>query len=519
MVRRFLLVCTALLGSALPAAAAPSDLRDSLRATLESPGTLVVEGRRLDRDVLAGFYADRAYFPVWIEDGVLSTRATAIVARLAQAADDGLDSRDYHVDQLTALLAGDEAAANAGLELLLTAAVMRFGGDLDFGRLDPHHIDPSFDVDRRRSDPAAMPVAAMLVPDAVAYLDGLAPQASDYRRLRGLLAQYRATPGAGDRPAVPDGPSLRPGETSDRVPLLRERLGLASTAAAGDGRTYDAALAAAVAAFQAAAGLNADGIVGRATLAALNAPASGRADKIVATMERMRWRPDDLGERYLKVNIPAFTIDVMDGETLVRRMDVIVGTPDRETPLFSSALTYLEFNPTWTVPPTIASEDILPKVRRDASYLASRDMRVISGGRIRQGAGPGNSLGKVKFMMDNNWAVYLHDTPARSLFAKDIRALSSGCVRLADPIWLADYLLAGVANWSPERRERVLGSWTPTTRVDLPAPMPLHIVYETAWVEPDGSAAFREDIYGIDAKVIAALADRAAARDRLASAE
>jgi murein L,D-transpeptidase YcbB/YkuD len=274
----------------------------------------------------------------------------------------------------------------------------------------------------------------------------------------------------------------------------------------------------------------------------LNRQGPERMNQIVASMERLRWLPDDLGPDYLMVNIAAFTMDVVADGQLVRTMDVVVGQPKNQTPLFNSALTYLEFNPTWTIPPSIAAKEYLPKLRNNPGYLASRNYRLFSGWgggsremsasyvdwygvgsgtmrsmRIRQDPGPGNALGKVKFMMANNWSVYLHDTPSKSYFQRDNRALSHGCVRLQDPIWLADYLLDGSPDWSPARRERVMGSWTPTTRINLPAPMPLYLVYQTAWIDRSGEVAFRDDIYGIDAKVIAALQARETRREQLAS--
>jgi murein L,D-transpeptidase YcbB/YkuD len=383
-----------------------------------------------------------------------------------------------------------------------------------------------------------------MLPDPDAFLVDLAPKHALYQQLKGALRGYETLADAG-WPTIPAGESLRPGEQNDRVPVLRARLA-ATGEFAGDptdkSTLYDPVLVAAVQQFQTKHGLKPDGIVGRGTVAMLNRQGADRMDKIVASMERLRWLPDDLGPDHLMINIAAFSMDVVADGKPVRSMNVVVGETDKQTPLFNSALTYLEFNPTWTVPPSIAAKEYLPKLRNNPSYLSSRNYKLFSGWsgsaremsgdyvdwesvgpgamrnlRIRQEPGPGNALGKVKFMMANNWSVYLHDTPSKSYFQRANRALSHGCVRLADPIWLADYLLAKSPDWTPERRERVMGSWTPTTRINLPSPMPLYIVYQTAWIDSSGEVAFRDDIYGIDAKVIAALKGRETQREQLAS--
>lgn len=311
--------------------------------------------------------------------------------------------------------------------------------------------------------------------------------------------------------------------------------------ATGSDTLFDDALAAAVEAFQEHHGLAVDGVVGPRTLAAMNVDAETRIGQVIATMERWRWLPDDLGATHIVVNLPDFHLELVEDGLVTRRMKVIIGQDERQTPLFSSALTWLEFNPTWTMPTSIAYRDYLPKLLDDPAVLDQNNIRLYSswsqdapqlsaqdidwqevgsgirGYMLRQDPGPGNALGKVKFMMANSFSVYLHDTPSRYLFARAHRSYSSGCVRVEDPIWLADYLLQDHSLW-PSRRERVLNGWT-TTRFNLPEPMPLHMVYHTAWLDDLDRVVYREDVYGLDTLVLEAIAGRSAIGTQLALAQ
>lgn len=522
-----------------------SDPRAAIAAAIGDADTITIDGVVMKAQAVRDLYAGRGWFPLWIDmDGRLDPRAAPIVARLAKAREEGLVPADYYVEPLQALIRSTDADDVVAAEILLSAAVMRYGADVHAGRLVPREIDNTFDITPKPVDRAALATAASMLPDPDRFLADLAPKHALYQQLKGALSGYETLAGAG-WPTIPPGESVRPGQESDRVPVLRARLA-ATGEFVGDpadrSRLYDPQLVTAVENFQGKHGLKPDGILGRGTLAMLNRQGPERMNQIVASMERLRWLPDDLGPDYLMVNLAAFTMDIVADGHLVRSMDVVVGQPKNQTPLFNSALTYLEFNPTWTIPPSIAAKEYLPKLRNNPGYLASRNYRLFSGWgggsremsadyvdwngvgsgtmrslRIRQDPGPGNALGKVKFMMANNWSVYLHDTPSKSYFKRSARALSHGCVRLQDPIWLADYLLNGSPDWSPARRERVMGSWTPTTRINLPAPMPLYLVYQTAWIDQSGEVAFRDDIYGIDAKVIAALQARETRREQLAS--
>ncbi|MFY9826312.1 MAG: L,D-transpeptidase family protein, partial [Thermoanaerobaculia bacterium] len=303
-------------------------------------------------------------------------------------------------------------------------------------------------------------------------------------------------------------------------------LGGLATGPAAD--RYDEAVAAAVSHFQSRHGLEPTGKVGNDTLAELNVPAEARVRQIAANLERWRWMPASLGDRYIQVNIPDFHLDVVEDGQVPLSMRVIVGKPKSHTPNFSGRMTYLELNPNWNLPDDIAANEIAPKLATDPGYLASHDMELIRGWggkeevadpatvdlaklgkgspyRVRQRPGADNSLGQVKFMFPNPFDVYLHGTPSRSLFARTVRSFSHGCVRLEKPEELAAYLLKDDPKWSLEAIQSAIASGEHQT-LSLRKPLPVYILYWTAWVDPDGTVELRRDLYGHDAAVAQALA-------------
>ncbi|HET8726402.1 MAG TPA: L,D-transpeptidase family protein [Alphaproteobacteria bacterium] len=549
---RLLLAVVVLCGAAGAAEARPVrpyeaaiPYSSALAARLAGSEPVVVGDRVLDGAALRALYGARGYAPLWIgEAGILPTGEALQAGLSGLAAAEGLEPVDYYPEEIGARLRSADEEARVGLELLLSAAAMRYGADVQAGRFNPRVLGDEIDYDRKPVDRPAIALATAHAPDPIGHLRSLAPTHARYADLRTALARYRALAAAGGWPQVPGGDTLRPGDISDRLIALRDRLAVTGDyrgePAAMPGPFYEGELVEAVRRFQARHGLGVDGVVGRRTLAAFNVPVEERVDQILASMERWRWLPADLGRRYIMVNLPDYRLILVEDGDLVRDMSVIVGQDDRRTPLFSSALTWLEFNPTWTMPRSIAVKDYLPKLLNDPSYLANHGIRLFSGWHegamemdarfvdwaqigtgirhymLRQEPGPGNALGKVKFMMANNFSVYLHDTPSRGLFSRSHRALSSGCVRVEDPVWLADHLLADSARWQGSR-DRVLSGWD-TTRIDLPRPMPLHLTYTTALVDPGGEVGFREDIYGLDAAVVAAIAEARPRSVRVASA-
>jgi murein L,D-transpeptidase YcbB/YkuD len=272
---------------------------------------------------------------------------------------------------------------------------------------------------------------------------------------------------------------------------------------------YDPALAGTVQRFQHFHGLEPNGKVDAPTLAELDIPAAGRVQQIQVNLERWRWLPNDFGARYIKVNIPEFKMELVDGGKTALEMRVVVGKAQRNrTPVFSDKMDYLELNPYWNIPADIVKNEIEPGLAQDPSYLERKNMEVVTDGgqqRYRQRPGADNALGQVKFMFPNQFDIYLHDTPADHLFAKAERDFSHGCIRLEKPLDLADYLLKDDPKWTPEAIRAAIATGEQKT-VSIPRPLPVHILYFTAWVEEDGTVEFRPDVYGADEKLIQALA-------------
>ena len=352
----------------------------------------------------------------------------------------------------------------------------------------------------------AVLAALLAAPDADAALQAYNPPQPGYRALRAKLAEGRAThPAPPPSVRIPPGVTLKPGMRDARAPLLRQRLGLP----ASDDLLYDAALSDAVAAFQREAGLRDSGLLTRATTAALSADPSANASaaEIGANMERWRWLPRDLGGRYVMVNIPEYELRLVSEGAVAHQARVVVGKADTPTPVFSHPMEFLVVNPSWNVPPSILQKEFLPKLAVDPDYAAKLGYEVIRKGdriSIRQPPGERNALGHIKFMFPNRHAVYIHDTPSRSLFANDARAYSHGCVRVQDPFRLGEIVLGREAGWSEGRLRALVGKGERTVR--LATPLPVHIVYFTAFVDEGGRLQTRADIYGHDAKLRAALA-------------
>lgn len=482
---------------------------------------------------LQEFYQRHGYRPVW----VTPEGPTPFVAQLAgilRAADrEGLSPQAYETDRLEEGLGGGDAEALAELELLASRELLRYVSDLRTGRLSPREVDSELFIDRGDFGMAEVLDNVLTAPHLTAVVGAYTPSNPYYRRLRRVLLEYRKVAAAGGWPTVPAGPKLTAGMTDPRVAALRRRLQATADLldGGGDPDFFDDRIEQAVIRFQRRHGLDADGVVGRNTLAALNEPIEERIEQILVNMERWRWMPDDLGDRYILVNLAGFEVDVVeDGRTIIE-MPVVVGRPYRRTPVFSGLMTYLEFNPTWTVPPNIARKDILPKAQQDPAYLAGQKIRVFNGWdndapeldpltvdwkslgngrvpyRLRQDAGPNNALGRVKFMLPNRFDVYLHDTPSRELFAKSVRAFSSGCIRLKEPMRLAEYVLADVPGWDRARIDSVVASGK-TTVVRLPQGIPVHLTYSTVWFGEGGTIHFRDDVYGRDGLLLKALFGR-----------
>ena len=356
-------------------------------------------------------------------------------------------------------------------------------------------------------------------------LKNLLPLDPGYNRLRQCLADYRKMARKAIWPLVPDGPKIRKGDWSSRIELLRRRLTLTGDLDSEKemgGHFFDENVDQAVRRFQHRHGLEVDGVVGPATLAALNISVEERIWQVQVNLERWRWLPPNLGERYILVNIANYGLEVIEKTNPILTMRAVVGKRYQRTPVFSALMTYMVFQPYWNVPPNIAKKEILHLVQKDPNYLEKNQMKVFQGwgterkeeidpqtvnwARItpdhlpynfRQEPGKMNALGRIKFMFPNKFHVYLHDTPARELFQRTIREFSHGCIRIEKPIDLALYLLSGSPGWSEERLlEEIEKSIDRIVRIQNP--FPVHVLYWTAWVDEDGTLQFRNDIYGRD---------------------
>lgn len=550
--RLFALLCAALLVPAPPAQPGPQDgalddVRQHLRTRIEAQrrglDALAVAGETAQASVsVQAFYENRQFEPVWVGPDGPRAAVGRLLAALDQADRDGLHPAAYHVDALRALLDEIRAASAvdagrlADLELLSTDAFLLYGDHLLTGRVSPTALEPSWNVEGRRADLVPLLVEAARTGAVAEALRSLRPPQPEYAHLTTALQRYRRLAANGGWPSVPDGESLKRGTHGPRVDSLRRRL--ARTDDLPDERpatpdSFGVALETAVVAFQERHGLETDGVVGPATRAALNVSAGTRAEQLAVNLERWRWLPQSLGRRHVLVNVAAFRLRVVEQGDPVLQMRAIIGRPHRETPVFSGEISYLVLNPYWHVPHSIATEDKLPEIKKDPSYLARQQFDVLRGWgadaqpidpatidwsrlstsnfpyRLRQEPGPLNALGQVKFMFPNRHSVYLHDTPTRGLFARAGRSFSSGCVRVEKPIELAEYLLADGTQWSADRIRAALRTSDAERSVFLPERVPVHLQYWTAWADADGTVHFRADVYQRDGAVQRALSHQA----------
>jgi L,D-transpeptidase YcbB len=507
--------------------AADESLRRRIEALQESSEVRAGGERLIARQALPMFYAARGFEQAWRDEEA----AAQLEAWIGDAARYGLEPADYHRDALRRLRGAKSTADRDDRDLLLTDAFLILGSHLVSGRLHPETFDPEWIAVHREVDIVQALDRALAGFGVSATLAGLQPHHEGYYRLAEALQRYRELDAAGGWPILEEGERLELGGSGPRVAALRRRLARTGDLDEAEGDVLDEALRDGVAHFQRRHGLTADGKVGPLTLRALNVSAAERARLIELNLERWRWLPVDLGERYILVNLPAFTLELVDDEVRVLQMRVIVGKPYRRTPVFSDLLRYVVLNPYWEVPPSIAVQDKLPLIRKDPSYLATNGFKVYSGwgadetaidpatidwtavGRasfpyhLRQDPGPLNALGKIKFMFPNPFNVYLHDTPSRELFQAENRSLSSGCIRIERPIDLAERVLQGAVGWDRDAIETALASQR-TRTVALARPLPVHLQHWTAWVEGDGSVAFRDDLYGRDERLDLALRER-----------
>lgn len=475
-------------------------LRDLLAGKIER-----LIDRKIERKPIETFYAARNFAPLWIDSGVASARAKAVIARLQQADSDGLDLSDYPIPDFAAASTPD---ALAEAEIRLTSTVLTYARHAQIGRV--HYSRVSADIDYKLVPPEPAEVLGKMAEakDAGEALGSYNPPHEGYRLLREKLAEARGRTGDSGPARIAAGPVLKVGMQDARVPLLRERLGLSADE---DNKTYDKPLAEAVKKFQRSHDLAGTGTLNGATIDALNGPRRGRdADVIIANMERWRWLPRELGKDYVMVNIPDYTLKVVHKDAVIWRTRVVVGKPSMPTPLLSETMKYITVNPTWNVPPSIVQNEYLPALQQDPTALERIGLKVEYNRdgtvHIFQPPGDRNALGRIRFNFPNKFLVYQHDTPDKYLFAHDKRAYSHGCMRVQDPVKYAQVLLSlelPHEGYTEERIHRMFGSGEKD--ISFPAPLPVHLTYQTAYVDEAGKLVIREDIYGRDARLLAQL--------------
>lgn len=475
------------------------------------------------------FYGARGFEPLWLSSGAagavsFSPNAEKIVALFRNAALEGLRPTDYLTADLDPAAAGSDPAKLAALETAFSQAAVKYAQDMHGGRIRPSAVSPNLVIAPKRINEADMllALAASDSPDQI--LMALEPKNPEFGRLKAALAKFYDSDVVVEQVTIPAGKTLKLGMEDDRVPLLRTRLAVeapeipeGATEAPPD-RTYDQALVDAIIAFQNSLGLTADGVLGPATLAALNGGSNVSKDDIIANMERWRWEPETFGAFNVQVNIPEFTLWIMRDGKPVHTTRVVVGTVKNQTPIFSDAIRHIVMNPYWNVPPSIAAGEIRPHLIANPYYLDSQNMEMLSGGKvinaaaidwtttninryqIRQKPGPGNALGKVKFLFPNEHNIYLHDTPSKSLFSRAFRAYSHGCVRVQNPFEFAAALIATNPELSLAALEKLSG---PTEKwVNLKNHIPVHLMYFTLRVDADGTIRSYGDVYGHNKRLI-----------------
>jgi murein L,D-transpeptidase YcbB/YkuD len=494
--------------TATPAPAAPAlapadaAIAEKLRDLANGKFDRIVGGKK-ERGMIDAFYSGRDYAPLWLTDGAANDRAKSAMAYLAGVASDGLDPADYPVPNFKA---GSDPAVLAENELQLTNSVLTFARHVQMGRVAWSRVSADIFYNQTAPEPADVLADMVGAKDVGQALDAFNPQNPGYKALKAKLAEIRGNHGEPVTGRIGAGAVLKVGMQDARVPQLRDRLGVT-----GDGEIFDKTLAEAVKKFQQAHKINPTGTLTAATVDALNGKTPDHAvDIIIANMERWRWLPHNLGKTYVIVNIPDFRLHVMNNGHEVWTTKIVTGKPGMPTPIMSAEMKYITVNPTWNVPPSIVANEYLPALQQDPTVLQRMGLRVTHNPdgsvHISQPPGDGNALGRLRFNFPNKFLVYQHDTPDKYLFARDVRDFSHGCMRVQDPPKYAEVLLSIVRpgeGYTADRLKKMFGP----NEVDIQFPtfIPVHLTYQTAFVDDAGKLEFRDDIYGRDRQILALL--------------
>lgn len=511
---------------------------EHMRALLES-GEGVVELPSTDtlqpNEHVLAFYDERGHEPAWTVGRELTPGGARLLEALGASSEDGLEPARYRFGEAKALsdsLSGGELSDSiagvraAQLDLVLSEGFARYAHDLVQGTLDPKGGGVEWTIPRESLPEDRLILAAARADDPGELLRSLRPAHPYYRRLVAALAQYREVADRGGWPTVPEAASLAEGDSSTAVASLRARLigggdpEERRLAQEGSGRAavFDAKLMEALERFQRRHGIVDDGAVGPTTVAELNRPVEERIFDLRVNLDRWRWLPRDLGDLYVLVNVAGFELEVVEEDSAILAMNVVVGRDAWRTPIFRDTMEHVVVNPYWNVPASIEEDELIPAVRRDPGYLDRNNFEVVHAGsnrvvhpgsidhqnldayQFRQKPGPDNALGQIKFLFPNKNNIYLHDTPAGHLFSQTSRAFSHGCIRVEHALELGRLVLEKATDTSPARLDELLASkdeqW-----INLTKPIPVYILYFTAWVDGSGAVRFHPDIYDRDQRL------------------
>ncbi len=501
-------------------AAADAELHEQLQQRLSHPSST----RLASRLALRAFYEKRGFRPLWVNAAGLTDIGDSWLQSLQNVELDGLEPADYPLAKINSLSQATGTRARADLELALSDAYLKYCEQLSTGRLKPYHADSDWHIRAPIFDTAAVLDALSDHSRLKKTFKALRPASEQYLQLKEVLRRYRRIEERGGWPQVPEAPDLKSGMRHQVAIVLRNRLRISKDFKGemqADPYYFDTALDAALRHFQRRHGLRADGVLNDKTRIALNISPGERIQQIKITLERWRWLPTELGERFVWVSPVGAVVTVMKQGNEVLAMRAIVGRPYRATPSFAATLSKVVINPTWTVPRSIAVADLLPVQQKDSDFFQRKHIRVFSNTKqakeidpaqidwpkldknnfpykLRQDAGPTNSLGRIKFVFANPYDIYLHDTPGKFLFNLPNRTFSSGCVRIEKPLQLASSL--ATTEWRVDEIQKSIDAGA-TRTVNLLTPTPIYLVYITTRVDADGDVYFHDDVYARDAAV------------------